>query len=97
MSEITETTTIELTQLLTEAAMTRLKAEASRQHLQLTDMVREAIEVYLDELDEEAIEDTPDEEILADFRQAWHDAMTGNIIPADEALAELRKKLADAD
>lgn len=92
MSEITETTTIELKQLLSDSDMNRLRAKASRQQLSLANLVREAIETYLDEVDEDEIEDTPDEEILADFRQAWHDAMTGNVRPVEEFLNELRQE-----
>jgi len=29
-------------------------------------------------------EDTPDEEVLADLRQAWHEAMTGQTIPVSQ-------------
>ena len=28
--------------------------------------------------------DTPDEEVLSDLRQAWHEAMTGQTIPVSE-------------
>jgi hypothetical protein len=36
-------------------------------------------------------EDTPDEKIEADLRQAWADAMNGNTRPARELLAEIHK------
>lgn len=87
---MSDQTTIELEALLTSATLERLQAEAERQHAALSDLVREAIEDYLDSLDE-ALKDTPDEKILTDLREAWHEAMTGQTIPANEALSELRK------
>ncbi|MGK7946586.1 MAG: hypothetical protein AB4058_19180 [Microcystaceae cyanobacterium] len=33
---------------------------------------------------EEEAQDTSQSEILADFRQAWHEAMTGQTIPVSE-------------
>lgn len=95
MGKISEPTTIELKQLLSDSDMTRLLTEASRQQLPLANLVREAIAAYLDDIEEESdeIEDTPDEEILADFRQAWHEAMTGQTRPAREVLAEIREEL----
>jgi len=88
---MSDQTTIELEALLPSATLERLQAEAERQHAALSALVREAIEDYLNSLDEE-LEDTPDEKILADLREAWHEAMTGQTIPVDKALAELRKQ-----
>ena len=34
-------------------------------------------------------DDTPKAEILADFRQAWHEAMTGQGIPIEQLWAQL--------
>ncbi len=34
-------------------------------------------------------DDTPKSEVLTDFRQAWHEAMTGQGIPARQLWAEL--------
>ena len=34
-------------------------------------------------------EDTPRAEVLADFRQAWHEAMTGQGIPIEQLWAQL--------
>ena len=34
-------------------------------------------------------DDTPKAEVLADFRQAWHEAMTGQGIPIDQLWAQL--------
>ena len=43
-------------------------------------------------------EDSEEEvDLEADFREAWHDAMTGNTRPFDEVLAEVRRELADDD
>jgi predicted transcriptional regulator len=82
-------TTIELTNLLSPETLERLQAEAERQHIPLPDLVRAAIEDYLDIDDEEDYEDTPIEEIEAGFLQGWHEAMTGQTIPGREALAAL--------
>jgi Arc/MetJ-type ribon-helix-helix transcriptional regulator len=41
---------------------------------------------YIDDPEEAAID------LEEQFREAWHDAMTGQVIPADEALAELRTR-----
>lgn len=37
------------------------------------------------------------EELLENFRQGWHEAMTGQTIPAREALAAIRKAKQDED
>jgi hypothetical protein len=37
----------------------------------------------------DARDDTPKAEVLADFRQAWHEAMTGQGIPVAELWQEL--------
>ena len=37
-------------------------------------------------------EDTPKSEVLADFRQAWHEAMTGQGIPVRQLWAELEEQ-----
>lgn len=34
-------------------------------------------------------DDTPDEEILANFKQAWHEAMIGQYIPMSQVWEEL--------
>ncbi len=70
----------------------RLQAEANRQQTVLTDLLQEVIEDYLTNSLEE-VEDTPNEKILADIREGWQEAMTGQTVPADKALAALRKKL----
>ncbi len=79
-------TIIQLERILPADLYERLNAEAERQNLPIENVVREAIAEYLaDEL-----EDTPDAAIEAAFRQGWREAMTGQTIPAREALAALR-------
>jgi len=86
---MTEPMTIELNGLHSVKSMERLQAEAERQHLPLPELVREAIEDYLDDLDTD-YEDTPDEKIISDFTQAWDDAMKGRTRPARDVLADIR-------
>jgi Protein of unknown function (DUF3467) len=56
----------------------------------------EAIEATLEELDDpDDFIDDPEEaaiDLEANFREAWHEAMTGQEIPADEALAAIRAR-----
>lgn len=96
---MTEITTIELTKLLQPESLERLQNEAERQQVRLPELVRGVIETYLEALDDdEEYEDTPDEEILAGFRQAWHEAMTGAPTqPAREVLEEIRREIAQND
>lgn len=89
-------TTIELGQLLSPQLLARLREEAEYQQSALGDLVRKAIEDYIAALDDDAeIEDTPDEEILASFKQAWHEAMTGQTRPVREMLEEIRRELGE--
>jgi hypothetical protein len=37
-------------------------------------------------------EDTPKAEVLANFRQAWHEAMTGQGMPVAQLWAELKNE-----
>ncbi len=85
MSEMT----IEFKLSLPTEVLQRLEAEAERQHLPLPAVVREAIETYLNELDE----DTPDEQILANFREGFADALAGRTRPAREVLGEIRREI----
>ncbi len=87
-------TTIELEQILPPEVYERLQAEATRLQASLSEVVREAIEEYLDMPDDD-YEDTPDEKIIADIREGLRQALNGEAVPAEEALAVLRKKLAD--
>jgi hypothetical protein len=70
--------TIELSELLTAETVAKLQAEAARQQIAVSALVMAAIETYLDE---EPLEDTPDEQILADFRAAWLDMKAGAPVP----------------
>lgn len=100
MSTPTDTKdTINLAELLTPDVYVLLHNAAQEQGAGVRDLVRAAIEDFVAALDDEdaTFEETPDEEILADFKQAWHEAMTGQTLPADEALAMLRKKWANED
>ena len=82
--------TIELTVTvkLSAATLERLRAEAERQQTPLEEVLEAAIETYLQN-DEEEYEDTPDEKILEDFRQGWHEAMTGQTVPIEQLFAEM--------
>lgn len=87
--------TIDLKEVLQPSDLERLEAEAARQNIAPSDVIRIAVEAYLDEVEAEELEDTPDEKILADLQEAWHEVQAGLAIPADEVLAALRKKLSD--
>ena len=96
MGEImSDQTTIELTTLLPAEILERLEAEAERRDLPLAGVVREAITTYLEDrdADEDEYEDTPDEVILADLREAFADALAGRTRPAREVLEEIRQSL----
>lgn len=86
---MTQSSTSDLTRILPPDVYQRFQAEVERQQTTLDNLVREAIEEYLAHLDDE-FEDTPDDYIEAAFRQGWHEAMTGQTVPAREALAALR-------
>ncbi|MBC7812432.1 MAG: hypothetical protein H7175_14845 [Burkholderiales bacterium] len=85
---------VELTVKLSETTFERLRAEAEHKQIPLDEVLEAALETYLQD-DEEEYEDTPDEKILEDFRQAWHEAMTGQIgtQSARELLEEIRREL----
>ena len=77
----------QLTLQLPDDVLTRLQSAAERQQMPLDDLVREAIESYLNEDDEPA-----KEELLDDLRQSMLDAFAGRTRPADEVIEELRRK-----
>ena len=82
----------ELILQLPDEVVNRLQSEAERQQIPLNDLVREAIESYLDE------DEPTKEELLEDLRQSMLDALAGRTRPADEVIEELRRKhLANAD
>lgn len=88
---------IELEKVLPPELFEKLNAEAARQNTPVTELLRDALAAYLEEdadEPEDSFEDTPDELILANFRQAWREAMNGEAIPADEAMERLRAKRA---
>lgn len=85
-----EPTIIELQRVLPPEVYARLQAEAERQQTALTQVVREAIEEYLNNRDE-GIDATPDKDIETGFLQGWHEVMTGQTRPARVVLEELRK------
>ena len=77
----------DLTLQLPDDVLNRLQHAAERQHIPLEDLIRKAIDSYLDE------EDEPSKgELLRDLRQSMHDAVTDHIRPADEVIEELRRK-----
>lgn len=85
-----------ITVMLPVNVVERLQEEAKQEQIQVSDLVREVIEAYLD--DEPEYEDTPDEEILASLKEAFADALDGHTRPAREVLEELRRELeSDAD
>ena len=73
-----------------EELFERLQAEAERQQLSVSALVREAITDYLEGF-EDLPEETPDEDIEAGFLRGWHDVMTGRTRPARDVLKEIRK------
>lgn len=75
----------ELTLQLPDDVVTRLQSEAERQQIPVDDLVRAAIETYLD--DEPSKED-----LLAGLRQSMSDALAGRTYPADDLIAALRRK-----
>lgn len=58
------------------------------QPIQLAQSSRVEVIVLVQEESEEN-DDTPNETILSDFRQAWHEAMTGQIMPVSEIWKEI--------
>jgi chemotaxis methyl-accepting protein methylase len=75
---------------VTEEQRQRIERLAQRHGFDTVDeYVRVLIEQDADEQGEEALFDAyTKEELLRDFRQAWQDAMTGNVLPLS-ALDEL--------
>ena len=41
---------------------------------------------------QDALHDTPKEQVLADFRQAWHEAMTGQGTPVSKLWEDLKNE-----
>lgn len=80
---MTETTWLQ--EILPVETYERLQAEAVLRQVTINDLVREAIEAYLDDFEEDS-----DEEVAAGFLEGWHDAMTGRTRSAREVLAEMK-------
>jgi predicted transcriptional regulator len=77
----------ELTLQLPDDVLIRLQSEAERQQVPLDDLVRAAIENYLNN-------DEPSKEaILESLRQSMRDALAGRVRPARAVLAELRREI----
>ena len=85
---------MDITLILKGNVAEKLLAEAERQNIEPAQLAQEAIEIYLDELDDE-IEDTPDEKVLADLRAALEDVKAGRTRPARDVLAEIRQELVE--
>ena len=83
--------TIELEKVLSPELYDKLNAEAERQNTPVADLVRDALAAYF-EADEAEDGDMTEAEILEGFRQGWRDMLDGNVIPADEAMEQLRAK-----
>lgn len=78
---------------ISSETLERLQIKAQVEGRSLPDLMREAIETYLDD---DEIEDTPDEEILEAIREGMKAALSGQRgRPAREVLDEIRRELAD--
>lgn len=87
------TTTDVLNRVLSPETYQRLQAAAETQHINIEDLLRAAVETYLDDFEDDDIEDTPDEEILEAFREGWRDMKAGRVISARQMLEEVRHEL----
>lgn len=84
--------TIELEKVLSPELYEKLNAEAERQNTPVAELVRDALAAYFEEDDSDEADDMTEAEILEGFRQGWRDMLDGNVIPADEAMEQLRAK-----
>jgi predicted transcriptional regulator len=81
----------EITVQLTDEQMERLRDEAQRLNMPLEAIINTAIEYFLDD-------DEPGEtEILAGLRQAMMDVLDGNVLSAEDVLAELKQEFGYGD
>lgn len=79
---------------ISSETLERLQVKAEIEGRSLLDLMREAIEAYLD--DEDEIEDTPDEEIIEAIREGMKAALSGQRgRSAREVLNEIRRELAE--
>ena len=80
-------------QLPTEVVK-QLETEADNQKRPVNELIYKAIKLYMEALnlhDENEMEDTPDEEILADLRQSLREFQTGQTRPIEELFNEVRE------
>jgi predicted transcriptional regulator len=84
-----------LDRLLSAEVYAKLLSAAAQQGRPLDEVVRTAIEDYLDAADEPEYEDTPDEQILADLREAFTAALRGEFSPIEELWAEIDGNIDD--
>ena len=77
----------ELTLQLPDDVLIRLQSEAEHQQVPVDDLVRAAIESYLN------TDEPTKEAILESLRQAMRDALAGRVRPAHAVLAELRQEI----
>lgn len=76
----------QLTLQLPEEVLNCLQREAERRHVQLDDVVLDAIRSYFNE------DEPSQEELLDDLRQSMTDALAGRTHPAERLIDELRRK-----
>lgn len=69
-------------------AMIDDRGQLTLDHPLLTDR-NSRVEIIVLIPEEEVLDDQSQSEVLADFRQAWHEAMTGQTIPVAQLWEEL--------
>lgn len=72
----------------------RLQLESERRNLTIEALVNVALAQFLDD---EAIDDPSEEQILADMRESLKEIAAGNYRPAHEVLDEIEQEAVDAD
>jgi predicted transcriptional regulator len=83
-------TTVEIKLKLSDELLAHLQRESQSRNLALDEVVNAVLADYFDE--------PTHEELLAGFRQSLQDVLAGNVRPADEVLAELKREFNfDAD
>jgi hypothetical protein len=73
----------------TEEQQARIKAQADKQGYD--DLAAYLLALVEVDAEEDILDD--EEDVVADFREAWHQAMTGQTRPARESLARIRPEL----
>jgi hypothetical protein len=69
-----------------EALKQQLDTCTEEQIQQIADFIES---IKLSEQPSDSLDDTPKSQVLEDFRQAWHEAMTGQGIPIAQLWQEL--------